>query len=224
MSIATTDNAIVGHLDILGFRALVRADGDRIEIARRLDSAIIRALESFGGKESLRGTPDAEWSVRVFSDCLCVSKPLTDIGLLVALEAISTFTQEMLAAGFPIRGGVTMGSHSESDLLIFSQAQIEAYDLEAVHALNPRIILSHQLVNRIDAIEDDEIRRTCKEYVVLDSDEMAFVNYLIFEEDDSWRGGHDFYRRLKINIAKALTNSTIKDTVLSKVRVDGSIS
>lgn len=204
MAITSIDSAIVGHLDILGFRSLVRAAGDRVETAQKLDRAISRALESFGGRDSLRGTPDGEWSVRVFSDCLCASKPATDIGLLVSLDAFATFAQEMLSAGFPIRGGVAIGPHSESELLIFSQAQIEAYDLEAERARNPRIILSPQMISRIDAIEDDDIRRTTKEYIVIDSDGVAFVNYLVFEEEDSWLGGHAFYYRLRKNIERAL--------------------
>ena len=216
MRITSIDSAIVGHLDILGFREMVRAAGDRLEIARQLDSAIRKALESFGGRDSLRGMPDGEWSVRIFSDCLCASKPTTDIGLLVSLQAFSTFAQEMLAAGFPVRGGVAIGPYSESELMIFSQAQIDAYDLEAGHARNPRIILSPQTIARIDAIEDDDIRRTTKEYLVLDSDGVAFINYLVFEEEDSWLGGHAFYYRLRKNIERALAVNVKEPSLRSK--------
>ena len=216
MSLTTISSAIVGHVDILGFRALVRADCDKHRIAKRLDQAFRRALEAFGGKEALLGTPDAEWKVRVFSDCLCVSKPLTDIGLLVTVDAMSSFVREMMIAGFPIRGGVAIGTHSESELLIFSQAQIDAYDLEAEHARFPRIVLSDQLVKRLDAIEDDDIRRTAKELVIIDSDSIAFVNYLVFEEEDSWLSGHDFYNRQKSNLEDALKDRTLQSGVIEK--------
>lgn len=162
------------------------------------------------------GTPDAEWKVRVFSDCLCVSKPTTDIGLLVSLDAVASFVREMMIAGFPIRGGIAIGVYSESELLIFSQAHIEAYDLEAVHARFPRIILSSQLIDRIDVIEDDDIRSTAKELVIIDKDGISFVNYLLFEEEDSWLGGHDFFCRQKNNIEKALKDNILDSAVVSK--------
>jgi hypothetical protein len=216
MSLVHIDNAIVGYLDILGFKALVRADGNRHEIAKKLESAMRRALEWFGGLVTLRGTPEAQWKIRIFSDCLCVSKPTTDLGIFLTLNAVAAFTREMVAAGFPIRGGLTIGPHSESELMLFSQAQIEAYELESSEARNPRIVLSPGFLERVEAIEDDEIRKDTKEYIVVDEDYVSFINYLIFEEEDEWLSGHEFYYRQKLALDEALSNKKIDSTVRSK--------
>ncbi len=175
-----------------------------------------RALEWFGGFAGLRGTPEAQWKIRIFSDCLCVSKPTSDLGILLTLSAIAAFTREMVAAGFPIRGGITIGPHSESELLLFSRAQIEAYELETNEARNPRIVISPGFLGRVEGIEDDEIRKDAKEHIVVDEDFVCFINYLIFEEDDEWLRGHEFYYNQKLALDKALSKESIDPAVRSK--------
>ena len=77
------DNAIVGFVDILGFKSLVRAPGNRVKNAKKLDVAIRNALEWFGGYEAFKDTIESEWQIKIFSDCLCVSKPATEMGMVV---------------------------------------------------------------------------------------------------------------------------------------------
>jgi hypothetical protein len=175
-----------------------------------------RALEWFGGKAALVGTVDAEWKVRIFSDCICVAKAATEIGVLATLEAISSFSREMIASGFPIRGGAAIGPFSESDRMIFSIAQIEAYDLESTTAQYPRVVISAEIMRKIESISDDEMRLTAKEYVIIDQDERAFVNFLIFEQEDAWLGGHEFYVNQKRVIEKALGDATLPAKVREK--------
>ena len=216
VSLFTVDAAVVGYLDILGFRNLVRADANRGIIAARLDRAMERALEWFGGKAALKGTADAEWRVRVFSDCVCVAKAATDLGILVTLDAISAFSREMIASGFPIRGGLTTGPYSDSDQLIFSQAQIDAYDLESKQAQYPRIVLSTDLMNSIGSMSDDEMRLATKEFIITDRDVPAFVNFLIFEEEDVWLGGNKFYLKQKGVIERSLGDVALQANVREK--------
>ena len=216
MSLFTIETAVVGYLDILGFRNLVRADANRRIIASKLDRAMERALECFGGKAALQGTVDAEWRVRVFSDCICIAKAATDLGILVTLDAISAFSREMIASGFPIRGGLTTGPYSDSDQLIFSQAQIDAYDIESKQAQFPRVVLSTDLLRSIGSMQDDEMRLTTKEFIITDVDMLAFVNFLIFEEDDVWLGGHKFYLEQKELIVRLLGDTALPVSVLEK--------
>lgn len=212
----TIDSAIVGHIDLLGFRTMVTAPGDRQELAIRLDAAMRRALEAFGGLESLSGTPDGEWRVRVFSDCLCVAKPLSEIGVAVTLEAIALFTQDMLFHGFLIRGGIEIGPYSDTELMIFSSAQIEAYDLEAKVARVPRTVVSSRVVSYMETIEDDTVRQFTKEYVVVDPDEVHFVNYLVFYEEDDWLGGARFYQETTRLLSSNVNNQEEIPTVRDK--------
>ena len=41
------------------------------------------------------------------------------------------------------------------------------------------------------------MRMLAKEYAVIDEDANTFVNYLVFEYNDSWLSGHNFYLTLK---------------------------
>ena len=207
MPLTSIDQAIVCFIDVLGFRSMVTSPGDRLQMASRLDAAMERALEAFGGKEALRGTPDAEWRVRVFSDCLCAAKPLTSLGVAVTLEAVSTFTQEMLTRSFPIRGGVDIGPYADSELLLFSAAQIGAYDLESKVAKHPRVVLSRSLVEYINSIADNDYRWFIKELVILDRGNLPFVNYMIFYEEDDWLGGAAFYQRMTKVLTSMLRRS-----------------
>ncbi|MDB6098143.1 MAG: hypothetical protein JWN58_846 [Gammaproteobacteria bacterium] len=216
MALSVIDEAIVCFIDILGFRNMVTAAGDRLELANRLDAAIEKALEAFGGKDALRGTPDAEWRVRIFSDCLCAAKPLSPLGVAVALEAVSTFTQEMLVRSLPIRGGIAIGPYAESELLLFSTAQIAAYDLESKVARHPRVVLSASLLGYINAIADDEYRWLIKELIILDRGRLAFVNYMIFYEEDDWLGGYAFYDRMSKVLAAMLRRPNISARVREK--------
>jgi hypothetical protein len=210
------DSAIVAFLDILGFRSLVRTHGNREEIVEQLNDAMKRSLEWFGGMESFRGTPDAEWKVRTFSDCLSVAKPATDLGIIMTLDALSDFIREMISSGFPIRGGIAIGSYSESKFMLFSQAQIEAFDLESKKASNPRVLVSQDLRDRINAIEDDELRQSIKEYLIVDEDSKLFLNYLLFQEEDHWQSGHRFYLNQKQILEKALKDIDISSSTRSK--------
>lgn len=216
MSVTSIENAIVCFIDILGYRNMVTAPGDRMQIAARLDAAIRRALEAFGGIDALRGTPDAEWRVRVFSDCLCAAKPLSELGVASMLDAISMFTQEMLSASFPIRGGVELGPYADNELLLFSSAQISAYDLESQVAKHPRVVLSPALIDYIDAVEDDEYRWIMKELIILDRGSLPFVNYMVFYEEDDWQGGSAFYRLMKNLITKMLKRTDVNPRLREK--------
>jgi hypothetical protein len=208
--------AIVCFFDILGFRDLVTAPGDRDKIARRLDSSMRRALEAFGGRKLLRGTRDAEWRLRVFSDCISLAKPLSDLGVCVTLDASARFTQEMLSDGFPIRGGIEIGPYLETDLLLFSEAQIAAYDIESKVAKQPRVVMSEKFVDYLSAIGDDDFRWLAKELLIKDADGQIFLNYMIFYEEDDWLGGARFYRALKSVLSATLKKEGMPERVREK--------
>lgn len=208
------DDAIVAFVDILGFRSMVRSDSEKNPIARRLDKAMEKALENFGGRAALLGTKDAEWRVRVFSDCISVAKPLSVVGLISTLEALSAFMRSMILDGFFVRGGAALGPYFETAQLLFSKAQIEAYELESQVAKFPRIVVSEDLYRYIGDVKDDDMRLLAKEYLVQDASETRFVNYLVFEDEDAWEYGHRFYLSQKQAVAAALADDLPEDVRL----------
>lgn len=209
------ERAIVAHLDILGFRSMVRAPGNREVQCDLLNQAMKRAVQPFRGVNGPGGR-DRYWRIRAFSDCVCVAVPYSEIGLLSILEGLGAFSRELLASGFPIRGGVTMGPYEEYQFLIFSEAQVRAFDIENQSAIVPRVVLSEDLIEAIDCIDDDEVRKSAKEFVVLDADGVAFINHLVFDEEDSWSIGARTYHSMTKVITSALRERTIETTVREK--------
>lgn len=215
MNFHRLDLALVCFFDILGFRSLVTAPGDREPTARRLNRVMERALEAFGGKRLLKGK-DGEWRIRVFSDCIVLAKPLTELGVCVTLDASAQFVQEMLAEGFPIRGGIEIGPYIETDFLLFSEAQIAAYDLESQVAKQPRVLVSLTFLRCLDLITDDEFRWLAKELLIMDSDGQVFLNYMVFYEEDDWLSGARFYKALKNLLTQRLQDTAMPSGVREK--------
>ena len=126
-------------IDLLGVREMNRS--------RRAPSHLV-ALEravSRTYREFLR--PDSEWPAAFFSDTLVLAAPIvsdTDeesaIGGLVAQAA--RLQLQLVAAGFFVRGGLSLGRFHIRDGLIFGPALVEAHQLESRVAIHPRIVLS----------------------------------------------------------------------------------
>ena len=86
-----------------------------------------------------------------------------------------------------------MGKHFESAYTLLSDALVDAHELESVHAITPRILLSSRILLEVDSVQDDEVRKELKELISIDADGLAFLNYMVFQSEDEWLGGHAFY-------------------------------
>lgn len=205
--------AIVCYFDILGFRSLVKNKSrkKRIEISKKLDYSIQKALTVFGIDKQNEKSKDADWKIRVFSDCICLAKPLSDIGIGICLSAISEFIQILMTDNILIRGGVEIGEYIESEFILFSQAQVNAYELESEKAIYPRVIISKNIIEYIKKINDDGLRLMIKAYVIEDDLECFFINYLEFDEEDGIISGHSFFYEQKKKIENILASTKIED-------------
>lgn len=189
----TTLPRVLSFVDILGFKDTIRGWLRDPEVATAVESAWKAAVRWVGGRRSLNQPRLKDWRLRVFSDCACISQPDTDLGILNLLEGTAFFQREMITAGFLVRGGISIGRHHETTYSMLSEALLDAHELESTQAKTPRVLLSKRLLNRIDKIDDDDVRQEIKEYVTIDTDDAAFLCYMIFETEDEWCGGHQFY-------------------------------
>jgi len=84
----------------------------------------------------------------VFSDSIVLSAvldpehPGTVFGVMNLGTVCARLSKEMLSNGYPIRGGIAYGDLYHDGQVVFGPALVEAYDLEHLHAVNPRIIFS----------------------------------------------------------------------------------
>ncbi len=210
------EDRVLAYLDILGFRNIVKKWIEDPSVATTVENSLKRAVDWVGGRAALTRTTVDDWRLRLFSDCACVSQPATEMGILNLLEGVSFFQREMITSGFVIRGGVSVGKHYESSYTLMSHALIEAYELETKHAEAPRVLLSTRILRAIELIEDDEVRKEIKEFIVLDTDGIPFIFYMTFEEDDQWLKGHEFYLKQRDLITRMLDDTMLIDEVRSK--------
>jgi hypothetical protein len=134
----------VAFFEILGFSNIVSADmtdSEAVERIRHFDDALRYCREHYGKRWSWE---PGEFSVKMFSDCICVSVP-ADIKNIDAFFQILTYLQAIYSLNdIALRGGVTVGRHYINEQMIFSEALVEAYELE--HATKqPRIVVSDKL-------------------------------------------------------------------------------
>lgn len=202
---------VVAFLDILGFKKIVGRWLENRAVAYAVEQALTKAIDWVGGRKAFSFVRREDWHIRVFSDCICISQPASALGLLEITEGVACFQREMIAAGFPVRGGISVGPHFESELAMLSPALIEAYEIESNSAVFPRVVFSPSAIELLNAVEDDEIRKEIKEFVTIDDDGSAFVCYLIFEEDDPWLKGHRFYTFHQSVVEAGLAQFSEKD-------------
>ena len=182
---------LVAFLDILGFRALVLQNHDRAEaVIRKLDDAIKHTLECL----TLEGGPD--WfSVKLFSDCFCISCGYRDLTLL--LTEMSFLQWNLSGGGIFIRGGLSSGRHYENERIIFSEGLIRAYELQRSDPY-PRILIDPVLVEQMRCEPSDFYRDQLLGFVLRGHDGVYFLDYLhcpVYEEsgvlDESLEGHKD---------------------------------
>jgi len=86
---------------------------------------------------------------------------------------------DLLAEGFFVRGGLSLGSLHVSDQVLFGPALVEAYDLESEAALHPRVVLSR-------AAAETQRGTAAGSMLMCDDDGQTFIDYLgaAFHEPD----------------------------------------
>lgn len=172
------EERIVVFLDILGFREKVFQSKEKAaKVIMDIDNALKHSLEC------LKINAGDDWfSVKMFSDCLCLSCEDINSNLFYMLSELS-FLQFFLAeSGIFVNGGLSCGYHFENDRIIFSEGLIKAYDIQNSNRF-PSIVIDNEVVSRI---HDEPIKHYCEslnEYIILGPDGNFFIDYFqcVFE-------------------------------------------
>lgn len=169
----------IAFLDMLGFKELVKVSlcNDIIEIFKTFDKKPI--LEAYLGNKVLVGkdTTDA-LKMKVMSDSICLYiDTMVPQALLCMLMACMQMQMYLLERSKPIflRGAIISGKiYAEKDVT-FGPGLTEAYLLEEKNAKYPRIILTKDLLEKIELdIGNDSI---LKAVAFRDYDAFYAVNY-----------------------------------------------
>lgn len=172
------ENKLVAFVDILGFSKIIEESKDApASHIKRIIKYLhyIKAWESNG--ENNWSTQQAFYYDPVFacasnqnledyniseitnctcvSDCMIITVPVEDSNfhqrLSSVVEKLAYIGNNLIQAGFVIRGGMSIGPviHTKGNIL-FGPAYLEAYRLEENKAIFPLVILSDDLEKKID--------------------------------------------------------------------------
>lgn len=220
----TYQTGIVAFIDILGFKEIVK----RSERSPKQLRTIYESLEFLKKRElpdkwnlqlveieedaQKRGMPAFDISNRTFSsafsDSIVVSVIVNDNNihgsLSTLLANLSFVGSKLIIDGILIRGGITIGKiiHTPTGI-VFGQGLIDAYHLESRAAKYPRIILSDNLISRLNyPLETKKNRFPYHQYLKRFSDGCVGLHQLIyFQVLQSWEKMSK--KRLETSLNKA---------------------
>ena len=228
------EKRIVAFIDILGFAQKLdstqidsnegkREDNEK-EI-KNLVSAFVRTRELMGIDEPIEGTAKSRM-VTQFSDSIVISFDLKEelkefeylLGELLFLQI------ELLKYNIQIRGGISYGPLIHTDKVLFGPALVNAYRLENLAAVSPRIILPKSLYKKKsefkEIISKERTGLNLDILLSLDEDDFYYLDYfdkcrnpeaLVFSDDQEYIGHLKLLRR---TIARGL--KTTKPGIYSK--------
>lgn len=161
---------IVAFVDILGFSNMVQSDCEN-----RSDT--IKYFEVL--QEINKETQEiGDCNITQFSDSVIFSLPLSVDNYIKIIKILAEYQRKLLYHNIVCRGAVAYGKHYKKDDFIFSQALIEAYQLESKDAIYPRIVISNNLLEYFKP----EIQ--IPPGLVQEKDGFYFVDYLIEANKD----------------------------------------
>jgi hypothetical protein len=188
-----THARIVGFVDILGFKNMIRDfDANRdIALLTDLKDALDHAIAQM--KTIFKNTSD-ELEFKLFSDCLCISLPYFDnevdftyqFGSLML--GIKVYQTHLLQKGYLLRGGISAGSYYSNDNMIFSGALVDAYEFESTGSTTktaksfkpPRVLVSPLILTKL---ENTRVHYSMHPFfadgLIKDSDGEVFINPVV---------------------------------------------
>lgn len=164
------DYFIVAFVDILGFSNMVKSDCEN-----RSDS--IKYFEVLR-EINLETQKIGDCNITQFSDSVIFSLPLSQSNYIKMIAILAEYQRKLLYHHIICRGAIAYGKHYKEDDFMFSQALIEAYQLENKDAVYPRIIISNNL---LEYFKPEIPTPPC---LVHEKDGFYFVDYLYEADKD----------------------------------------
>ncbi|WP_155290716.1 hypothetical protein [Pseudomonas chlororaphis] len=118
-----------------------------------------------------------------FSDSIVLALPYKRESFDDFSKLVSNYQYELLKNGILCRGGISYGMHHYEDDFLFSNGLIHAYNIEKDISVNPRIVVSRDLV---DLLYPDP-NKISEKNLTKESDGSHFINYLNDRDpEESW--------------------------------------
>ncbi|TSD75542.1 hypothetical protein FFI16_003610 [Pseudomonas sp. KBS0710] len=109
-----------------------------------------------------------------FSDSIVLALPYKKESFIEFSKLVSNYQYELLGSGIICRGGISYGMHHYEDDFLFSSGLIHAYNIEKDISINPRIVISKDLVDLLYPDTKDTPQKT----IIKESDGAYFINFL----------------------------------------------
>lgn len=199
------EQRLVAFLDILGFSDLIDKDANRAkETIILIDKTIQHVVDC------IRDTYNKEFSIKLFSDCFCISCCEVADNIEFMLRELAFMHFYFSCEGIFLRGALSIGLHFENDRMIYSQGLVNAYELAKL-AVYPRTIIDRKV---IDSLRPDN------EYVMVAPDGLYTVDYLlpIFHEYMDSEMIEGFFEEHKTAIIKQVETNHSNAPVMEKYR------
>jgi len=179
------------YLDILGFSQKIK-ENDLKYFSRYLN-VLEKELKHIEDQHDLSGKEGFKsFELKIFTDNFVFGHPWYDefgeseLGNIFEVLAHIQFT--FAKSDIFIRGAISMSNLYMDEHIVLGPALVDAYKMESEKALNPRIILSNEVVDvvrkHINYYAEHKSAPQSKEYLV-DIDGVYFVNYLFILFYDS---------------------------------------
>lgn len=136
------ERRVVAFYDFLGWRSKIAQAGDEPKRIGDLRRMILRHTRSLAGQQQY-ASPEVRFSS--FSDNVVVSHPINKPAVNFLLGTLGAFQLVSAAAGFLVRGGVTVGLIHHDEVSVFGPALNRAYEIESRIAKVPRIVLDESV-------------------------------------------------------------------------------
>jgi hypothetical protein len=89
-----------------------------------------------------------------------------------AIRIVSGVAEMALRIGVIIRGGYSFGQLYHENGVVFGEAMVDAYQLESRFAVNPRILVSDRIIERLKEIPEAD-----RDFLLQDTDGRWHLNY-----------------------------------------------
>ncbi len=172
-------NYFVAFIDLLGFSSMVNHDCESPETAQKY----IDKLKATHKKTKELRDGIAGLQLTQFSDSIVLALPYKKESFQDFSILVSNYQYELLQNGILCRGGISYGMHYYEDDFLFSNGLIHAYTIEKDISINPRIVVSKDLVDLLFP----DLKMIPKHILTNESDGAYFINYLYNRDaQDSW--------------------------------------
>lgn len=97
-----------------------------------------------------------------------------DIVCQDCVRLLTTVAERALQLGILIRGGLTYGRCHHTGGVVFGEGMVDAYELESREAVNPRVLVSQKIIDRLKIDRPDNMQTLLR-----DTDGRWHLNYFI---------------------------------------------